>query len=191
MSGQPREGNRGPAAAVANRQALLAAARRLFASRGYHVPLSAVAREAGVGQAVLYRHFPTRMDLAFAVFEENFGALEEIAAAPDDAAFDRLWDRLVALTLESFGFVEMVVDARGTLADYDGDEDLRRLVAPLLGRAQRAGLVRPDLEVDDVALGLRMVYGVAATSADPGRTRAEVQRAQTVLRDHWRPVRVR
>src|SRR5690606_39484170 len=63
--------NRGPAAAAENRAALLAAARRLFAERGYHAPLSAIAREAGVGQGSLYRHFPQRELIAAAILEEK------------------------------------------------------------------------------------------------------------------------
>lgn len=187
MSNQPRPANRGPAAAATNRAALIDAARTLFAIRGYQVPLSAVAKHAGVGQGVLYRHFPTRLDLALAVFEENFAVLETLATAPDDDAFDRLWARLVDLTLESFGLVELVVDARRQLTAYDGHEHLARLVTPLLARAQSAELVRSDLSVEDVALALRMVYGVAATSPDPRRTEAEVRRVQTLLRELWRP----
>ncbi len=72
--------NRGPAAAAGNRQAILRSARRLFAEQGFLVPLTAIAREAGVGQGVLYRHFPTRMALALAVFDENLTRVEQVAA---------------------------------------------------------------------------------------------------------------
>jgi AcrR family transcriptional regulator len=65
--------NRGPSAAAENRAALIAAARAVFATAGYDAPLSAVARRAGVGQGSLYRHFPNRMSLAVAVFEDNMG----------------------------------------------------------------------------------------------------------------------
>src|SRR3954447_20413240 len=106
--------NRGPAAAIDNRRAILQGARRVMAERGYHVPLSAIARDAGVGQGVLYRHFSTRLDLAFAVFEENFRELEALAGEPGPDAFGRLWDRVVDLTVDSAAFVEMVVDARRT-----------------------------------------------------------------------------
>lgn len=74
------------------------------------MPLSAIAKDAGVGQGVLYRHFPTRLDLALAVFEENLAQLEAVAAAPDPSAFGRLWQALVELTVESAAFVEMAVD---------------------------------------------------------------------------------
>ncbi len=55
-----------------------------MAARGHRVPLNAIAREGRVGQGVLYRHFPTRLDLAFAVFEENSAELER-AVEPADA----------------------------------------------------------------------------------------------------------
>ena len=76
MPAHHRRINRGPAAAAENRRAVLAAARELFAERGYEVPMQAIAKRAGVGQGVLYRHFPKRLDLALAVFEENFVRLE-------------------------------------------------------------------------------------------------------------------
>lgn len=169
--------NRGPAAAAANRRAILAAARRLFTARGYHVPLNAIAKDAGVGQAVLYRHFPSRLDLALAVFEENLAQLEVIAAETDAAAFGRLWTRLVELTVESAAFVEMAVDARRSLPDYSGAERLQVMVETTLTRAQAAGAADPQLTAEDVLLAHRMVYGVIVTEPDPGQVRAAVDRA--------------
>lgn len=171
MPPRQREHNRGPAAAAGNRQAVLEAAKRLFAERGYHVPLSSIAKEAGVGQGVLYRHFPTRLSLAFAVFEENFAELEQIGAQGDAEAFGRLWQRLVELTLESAAFVEMAVDARRSTTEYDGGERLVALLAPPLARAREAGAVDADLEVGDVLTAQRMVYGIVATALDLGEAR--------------------
>ncbi len=82
----------------------MAAARRLFAERGFLVPLSAIARDAHVGQGVLYRHFPTRFDLAFAVFEDNFVELERAAASGGPEAFDQLWRTLLELTIREAAF---------------------------------------------------------------------------------------
>src|SRR6056297_2610919 len=97
--------NRGPAAAADNRAALLDAARRLFAEQGYRVPLSAIAREAGVGQGSLYRHFPRRIDLALAVFEDNLAELEVLAASDTGPrGFHPLWQRLLELTIRSTAF---------------------------------------------------------------------------------------
>jgi AcrR family transcriptional regulator len=173
--------NRGPAAASDNRQAILGAARELFTERGYHVPLSAIAKGAGVGQGVLYRHFPTRLDLAFAVFEENLEQLEAVGAEPDAGAFGRLWERLVALTIESAAFVEMAVDARRSLPDYSGGRRLQAAVAVTLPRAQAAGLMDARITVDDVLLAHRMIYGVVVTEVEPAGVAAAVERALRLL----------
>ena len=181
MHNASRRSNRGPAAAPENRRALLDAARRVFADRGYLAPLSAIAQEAGVGQGVLYRHFPTRLDLAFAVFEEHLAELEAIAALPDDDAFVRLWSRLVELTVEESAFVEMFLAARHDLADTDLGDRLPALIEATLPRAQSAGLVSARLTVADVLLLQRMVYGVVATAVTDDEARDAVAQALALL----------
>ena len=184
MSSSARGSNRGPAAAAENRHALLRAARELFAEKGYNVPLSAIARAAGVGQAVLYRHFPRRLDLAFAVFEENFTELEVLAADQGPDAFERFFARLVDLMIESLGFVELVVGAR---ADYeDGAGRLAALVTGPLARAQRAGVVAGEVTIADVDLALRMVYGVAVTALDDEQRARDVRAVHAELLTRWR-----
>lgn len=176
--------NRGPAAAVDNRRALLQAARRVFAERGYHAPLNSIAREAGVGQGVLYRHFPTRLDLAFAVFDDSFAELDAIAADPVPDAFTRLWGRLVDITIDTSAFLEMVTDARRSLPDYDGSSHLLTLIESTLPRAQDAGLVPAALTPEDVMLAQRMVYGVVVTAIDPDDIRRAVAQSLVLLRPH-------
>ncbi|MEQ6900526.1 helix-turn-helix domain-containing protein [Nocardioides sp. YIM 152588] len=172
--------NRGPAAAAENRRAILAAARTVFAERGYHAPLSAVAKAAGVGQGVLYRHFPTRLQLAFAVFDEHWADYEALSSDPDPQAFARLWTLVVDRTIENVAFVEMVLDARRTHPDYDGAERFRDLVGPPLERALAAGLVDERLTVDDVMLAQQMVYGVVVSTLDRDGLRERVGRALAV-----------
>jgi AcrR family transcriptional regulator len=174
--------NRGPAAAAENRAALLASARRLFAERGYHVPLSAIARDAGVGQGSLYRNFPTRLDLALAIFEENFTALEAMAAADDGLdCFQRLWRQLVEFTVESTAFVEMAVEARRQLADYSGTSRLVALLEAPLARAQGAGLVDREVTPAGLILLHRMVYGAIITEIRPERARTVAQEALALV----------
>ncbi|QDB78010.1 TetR/AcrR family transcriptional regulator [Georgenia sp. 311] len=182
-----RGGNRGPAAAADNRRALLRAARELFADKGYNVPLSAIAREAGVGQGVLYRHFPSRLDLAFAVFEENFAELTALAEDEAPDAFERVVARMVELMVESVGFVELVVGARGVVTDYQGDRQLAEILTGPLERARAAGLTAPDIGVEAVALALRMIYGVATTARDDDQRRADVAAALSLVTTRWRP----
>lgn len=169
--------NRGPAAAASNRAAILASARELFAERGYQVPLQAIARRAGVGQGVLYRHFPQRALLALAVFEQNFQELEQLSGEKDAHTFERMWNRLLEMVIESAAFVEMAVEARRTLPDYDGPARLAALVAGPLELAREAGLVAAHVTVDDVLVGLRMAYGIVVTGHDDQRVDERVRRA--------------
>lgn len=86
MTAGRRPANRGPKAAAGNRAALISAAREIYAADGLDAPLSGIARRAGVGQAVLYRHFPDRDAIAAAVLEENVREIEQAAAEVTDLA---------------------------------------------------------------------------------------------------------
>jgi AcrR family transcriptional regulator len=177
-----RPRNRGPAAAAENRAAILAAARQLFAEQGYRVPLSAIAREASVGQGVLYRHFPDRLALAVAVFEDNFAELEQLAASTSGPeCFPLLWRRLVAYTVDSSAFVEMVIDARTQLPADASEDRLLALMAEPLARAQDAGLADPDWTPQDILLLEQMVYGVAIAQPDPALVTDAVRRALALI----------
>lgn len=177
-SSSPRR-NRGPLAAPDNRRALLAAARRVFSERGYHAPLSAVAKEAGVGQGVLYRHFPTRLDLAFATFETHFAEFEQEAADPGPETLERLWVMLIDLTIEEVAFIEMLVDERRSHATYDGGYRMAAVLEEPLRLAVAAGRVDASLTTDDLLLGPRIAYGVVATASalEAADLRALVARA--------------
>ncbi len=168
--------NRGPAAAAENRAALVHWGRILFADRGFDVPLSAVAKAAGVSQGVLYRHFPTKASLALAVFAENVDEIVALCAnATEPGAFFEIWARLVEQSLESVAFVEAL--ARTGIPGWAGAV---RLVAALdgpLAAARTSGLVTADVTTDDLLLALRMVYGVVATSPDRSTAEADVHRA--------------
>lgn len=54
-----------------NRDAILVAARETFELEGVLASLDGIAMRAGVGNATLYRNFPTRDDLLVAVMEAN------------------------------------------------------------------------------------------------------------------------
>jgi len=72
----------------ATRRELLAAARRLFADRGYGgVGTEEIVRAAGVTRGALYHHFSGKQDLFRAVYEEIEQELvEQIAAVAVEAA---------------------------------------------------------------------------------------------------------
>jgi len=89
LEAKPRR-NRGPAAAVENRHRLLDAARAVFAERGIDAPLNEIAQRAEVGQGTLYRHFPDRLSLVLAVFDDNMDHLEAIVRRPEATVDDLL-----------------------------------------------------------------------------------------------------
>lgn len=182
MPAPERLHNRGPAAAAENRKAILAAARLLFAEQGYHVPLNAIAKAAGVGQGVLYRHFPDRVALATAVFADNFAELERIArATPGPECFGVLWRRLVTFTVGSSAFVELVIDARTQLPAEVSEEHLAALVTEPLARAQAAGLADPEWTAADVLLFEHMIHGVVMAQLDPAAALGAVRRALSLI----------
>jgi AcrR family transcriptional regulator len=74
-----------------NRDAILSAARAVFDAEGIYASIDGIATTAGVGNATLYRNFPTRDDLLAAVIEDvvcdllTESADVERDLAPDDA----------------------------------------------------------------------------------------------------------
>ena len=66
-----------------NRDAILRAARDAFDAEGVLTPLDGIAARAGVGNATLYRNFPTRDDLVAAVMTDGVDAA---LAEADDLA---------------------------------------------------------------------------------------------------------
>lgn len=165
--------NRGPAAARGNRAALLASARRLFAEQGYAVPLTVVAKDAGVGQGSLYRHFPTREDLAAAVVSESMATLTRLVADhPGPESFGVLWHTVVDDLVDSVGFLDAALGPRGEIGGSSPGAELAALLAEPLARARAEGTVPPDLTADDVMLVLTMLHGAVHREPDP-RTRRE------------------
>src|SRR3954468_19127850 len=80
--------------AARNRQAIVDAARTVFAEHGLDAPLDEIARRAGTGNAPLYRRFPTRCDLVAAVFADRM--VEHRDAVEAALAVDDPWDGFAA-----------------------------------------------------------------------------------------------
>jgi AcrR family transcriptional regulator len=83
-----------------NRDAMLAAARETFETEGVLASLDAIAARAGVGNATLYRHFPTRDDLLAEVLRASI--VDALAEADERAETlgprEALQEWLVSLT---------------------------------------------------------------------------------------------
>ena len=166
--------------AVRNRGRIVKAAQKAFAERGLDVPLEAVADQAGVGIATVYRRFPSREDLIAACFEhrleEYARAAEEALEAPDGwSGFRAYVERVCAMQAADRGLKEVLTrtfpDARALEAHRArGYESAVRLIE----RAQAEGTLRPDLVPEDLVLLLMANAGVVqatGTAAPDGPRR--------------------
>lgn len=181
---QSRRANRGPAAGPANRAALIAAAREVYAESGVGAPFSAVAKRAGVGQGSLYRHFPDRTALAAAVFEENLAELERIAA-PSDSTLDDLLDAVLDQVLVSTSLITLLTaDPHDPRVAHLG-ERYRDVVTTLLRREHAAGHIDESITPEDVLLATEMLAFVLART-EPDAKGEVAARGRKLLRAAFR-----
>ncbi|MEU4654014.1 helix-turn-helix domain-containing protein [Streptomyces sp. NPDC023723] len=175
-----RSPNPGPKAAARNRAALIAAAREIYAEHGLGAPLSAIARRAGVGQGVLYRHFPDRAAVAAAVLEENVREVEQAAAA-EGATFEDALGVLSWHLTESSAFISLLhADEAHRRAGTSGTHEYARALSGRVERALR-GRLRPGHRLaaaDGLMLAVAMVSGAVT-----GPTREE---REDRVRAAWR-----
>ncbi|MGW0801656.1 TetR/AcrR family transcriptional regulator [Nonomuraea sp. NPDC002799] len=166
-----------------NRDLLLAAAAQVFAERGTDAPLDDVARRAGVGNATLYRHFPTRSDLLVAVYADEVAQLcaagaTLLAAGPPGEALHEWLRRFVHHVTAKRDLARAVTEDRERTAPLaDWHDSMLTTAEALLDAARRAGAVRPDLDVRDL---LTLVNGIALATTDP----AQAERLLTYI--DWR-----
>ncbi|MCX7522861.1 TetR family transcriptional regulator [Microbacterium sp. STN6] len=172
--------NRGPSAGPANRAALVAAAREIFAEEGFAAPLSAVARRAGVGQGSLYRHFPDRIALAVAVFDDNLAALEALADDERSTLRD-LFDVVTEQALESTALVDMLMSARNDARSEHLGTRVLAVIDAILARDQAAGRIRDHVEPADVMLAISMLASILSKS-EPGERAETATRARAMFR---------
>ncbi|WP_229904374.1 TetR/AcrR family transcriptional regulator [Lentzea cavernae] len=144
--------------AARNRSRIVEAARDLFRTRGIDVPLSTVARRAGVGVATLFRRFPTRDALVAEVFAEQMvrceAVLEEAVTDPDPwNGFRRLVEFACAEQLEDHGFTEAFIATFAT-DHVQRRERAETMFDELVRRAQECGRLRQDFVVSDLVMML-------------------------------------
>jgi AcrR family transcriptional regulator len=137
--------------ALRNEQALLAAAAQVFVASGIDAPIRAIAAQAGVGIATIYRHFPTRADLVVAVYRHQVEACAEagpalLASTSSPLAALRQWvDLFVDFLVTKHGLANAL---RSDSSGYEALHDyfLNRLVpvcGQLLDAGVGAGEIRP------------------------------------------------
>jgi AcrR family transcriptional regulator len=171
--GQP--GRRVRADAQRSLDALLAAAKAVFATSGVDAPVREVAERAGVGLGTLYRHFPQRADLIAAVFRREIDACADAAPvlAREHPPFEALasWmRRYAAFVATKRGLASALHSGDPTFDALPAhfDARLRPALRLLLDAAVAAGAVRADVNADELLSAVASL-GMSAYNADPGR----------------------
>lgn len=169
---------------------MVEAAREVFAEFGSRAALDEVARRAGIGNATLYRHFPTRDDLLVAVYAEEVQALcaagldaagldtvgraRSYQAGDADALVDRLFEWLAAFVrhVAEKGDLARSLEpsARRSELHEEWHAAMVETVSRLVERARDAGGLRA--EVDPVDL---LVVAAGMATADPARVKRMLQ----------------
>jgi AcrR family transcriptional regulator len=165
--------------ATRNRDAILAAAREVFAEHGLEASLEEIAARARVGIATLYRRFPSRQHLVGAALVEKVAKYADAAEAALIIADP--WDAFTSFVRT---MCELQAGDRG-LADLlsmtlPADEHVERLrqvanahVVKLIERAKAAGVLRADFVSEDLLILLianATIVHVTRTAA-PGASR--------------------
>lgn len=155
-----------------NRDALLRAAREIFAEEQADVPFEDVARRAGVGAGTLYRHFPNRDALITAVFEGEVVALRDRAyhlmeTSPPDEALATFLREMVDHMYSQRGLGRTFFAASEIAGgDLGGDgQVLEEAVTAILRHGVEQGVLRDDISAGTLMLALHGI-GLASVHSE-------------------------
>ncbi|MEU0968259.1 TetR/AcrR family transcriptional regulator [Streptomyces sp. NPDC005917] len=140
-----------------NYEALLAAGKAVFARSGTDANLEDVAKEAGVGQGTLYRHFPSREHLFVAIMKEQVDQLEakavELVDVPDPWEALTTWLRLYDRSASRYRGMSARV-GNGLAEDASpmaaACAPMKTAFVQLFARTQAEGVVRGDVTAIEV-----------------------------------------
>jgi AcrR family transcriptional regulator len=177
--------------ATRNRNQLLEVATRVFVSADDTEPsMRAIAREAGVGIATLYRHFPTRESLVDAVYRDQVerltdGARELLAQLPPPAALRRWMDLFGDWIATKNGMLDtlLAMIESGEIAHAQTQAELLAAIDAILDAGRATGELRSDVTAEDIAASLIGIFTVAR----PPEHNARASRLLNILMDGLRP----
>jgi AcrR family transcriptional regulator len=176
--------------AARNRDMLLAVATRVFASSEAEPSMRAIAREAGVGIATLYRHFPTRESLVDAVYQDQvkrltLGARELLEQLPPAQAMRRWMDLFGDWLATKHGMLDtlLAMIESGEIADAQTRTELLDAITTILDAGSAAGDLRADISAEDIAASLLGTFAVAGKPEQ----RPQANRLLNLLMDGLRP----
>jgi AcrR family transcriptional regulator len=177
--------------ATRNRDQLLKVASRVFVSACDTEPsMRAIAREAGVGIATLYRHFPTRESLVEAVYRDQVagltaGARELLAQLPPPAALRRWMDLFGNWIATKNGMLDtlLVMIESGQITHAQTQTELLAAIDAILNAGRATGELRADVTAEDIAASLIGIFTVAHLPEHDARA----SRLLNILMDGLRP----
>ncbi|OAM73865.1 TetR/AcrR family transcriptional regulator [Devosia elaeis] len=145
--------------AAARRETILAAAEIAFAEKGLDVPLEEICAAAGVGRATLYRNFENRIALVHAIMSNNLDKLDMVVAraGQDPNGLALFLAEILDQQVKTGGLVYLI--SQNPALDRNLSSRFRAHLDELVPRARAAGLVRPDITADQVAITVRMMWG--------------------------------
>lgn len=155
-----------------NRDRILAAARRLYATEGLGVSMASVAREAGVGKATLSRRFATREELITAVFADRMdayaAAVAEALADPDPwHGFTRYIEAVCSMQAADRGFADVLTMTFPAAKALEARRaEAYNSFLELISRTQATGRLRDDFTAQDLVILLMANAGVVAATGD-------------------------
>jgi AcrR family transcriptional regulator len=176
--------------AARNRETVLAAATHAFATSDTEPSMRAIARQAGVGVATLYRHFPTREALVDAVYQDQVVRLtagaRDLLADHSPARALRLWMDVFADWLATkHGMTDTLlamIDS-GDISLAHSRQELLAAITTILEAGAVAGDIRTDASAEDIAVSLIGIFTVAGKPEQ----HAQAQRLLNLLMDGLKP----
>jgi AcrR family transcriptional regulator len=164
------ERRRPRADASRNREQLLVVATRIFASAEAEPSMRAIAHEAGVGIATLYRHFPTRESLVDAVYQDQVsrltaGARELVSQFDPPAALRRWMDLFGGWIATKNGMLDtlLAMVESGEIAHAHTRTELLKAIDDILEAGRTCGELRADVPAEDIAAALIGIFTVASS----------------------------
>jgi AcrR family transcriptional regulator len=150
-----------------NREKIIKAARICLARDGLDAQIEEIARRAKVGVGTVYRHFPTKDDLVFALAAERFERLAELARAAIDEgdpweAFCDFLRSSAEIQIADRALSEVMLDSKDVMHEHAERVGILELVEQLMNRAKAAGALREDAEPEDVPMLMCALGGAAA-----------------------------
>jgi len=168
--------------AAERREAILAAALRVFSEGSYAGATTAeIAREAGVSEPILYRHFSSKRALYFACLEEAWRRIRsKLEAKIEELGPAQAWGSMRTSAMREMKTLLPSLWMQA-ITEAGEDPEIRRFVrghmrevhdffAGCLGRVQASGAIPPDRNVDAEAwifIGGSLLVSVADRLGGP------------------------